>query len=77
MARAFTDDDEGKQVVNSDGSDVGRVMEVRGETAHVEVDPGVTDQVKSKLGWGGADQDSYPLDGEKVETITDDEIRLH
>lgn len=77
MARAFTDDDVGKTVLNSDGTEVGTVMEVHGDTAHVDMDAGITDQIKAKLGWGEADEDAYPLEHDRVETITDDEIRLH
>ena len=30
----------------------------------------------SKLGWADRDEDTYPLQEESIETITDDEIRL-
>ena len=30
----------------------------------------------SKLGWADHDEDTYPLQEESIETITDDEIRL-
>lgn len=70
-----TDDDEGKKVVR--GTDtVGRVVDVEHGTAYVDPDPGLTDTVKSKLGWGDADEDTYPLQDETIEEITDDEIRL-
>jgi sporulation protein YlmC with PRC-barrel domain len=73
----LTEDDEGKRVVNSHGDDVGRVVEVRQGTAHVDPDPGITDTLMSKLGWGdGQDEDTYRLDSSSIETVTDDEIRL-
>lgn len=70
-----TDDDEGKRVVRGQDT-VGRVVDVEHGTAYVDPDPGLTDTVKSKLGWGDADEDTYPLQDETIEEITDDEIRL-
>lgn len=73
----LTEEDEGKTVVNTTGDEVGRVMEVEHGKAHVEPDPGLTDSIKSKLGWGDHDEDTYQLDADSVETISDDEIRLN
>lgn len=72
----FTDDDEGKRVVNSNGDKIGMIKEVRGGTVHVDPDPGITDSVKSKLGWGDSDEETYSLDESNVESISDDEVRL-
>lgn len=71
----ITEDDEGKPVVVGDET-VGRVMSVKGGTAYVAPDPGVTETVLSKLGWSEASEEDYPLQEEAIETITDDEIRL-
>lgn len=76
MRHTITDDDEGKEVVNSAGESVGRVVEVKHGTAYVDPDPGVTDTVMSKLGWGDADEESYPLQEDAIETVTDDQIKL-
>lgn len=76
MRHTITDDDEGKEVVNSTGDSVGRVVEVRHGTAYVDPDPGLTDTVMSKLGWGDADEESYPLQEDAIETVTDDRIKL-
>ena len=76
MAESFTDDDEGKTVVDSDGNQIGRVTEVRGNTAHVDPDPNVADTIMSKLGWGESDEDTYALQGDHVDSITDDQVRL-
>ena len=73
----LTEDDEGKSVVNSMGDEIGIVSEVRNGNAHVKPDPGITDKIKSKLGWDGADEESFRLDAERIDTVTDDEIRLH
>ena len=71
-----TDDDQGKVVVDTMELNIGMVTEVRSGTAYVDADPGLTDTIRSKLGWGGADEDDYPLEEERIHTITDDEIRL-
>lgn len=77
MARMHvTDDDEGKPVVDSSGEKIGMVTEVTSGTAHVNPDPGITDMIRSKLGWGDADQDDYRLDSNRIDTVTDDEVRL-
>jgi sporulation protein YlmC with PRC-barrel domain len=76
MCASFTDDDEGKRVVNANGEEIGMVKNVSGGTAHIDPDPGMTDTIKSKLGWGDTDEETYPLDDDNVESITDDEIRL-
>ena len=73
----LTADDEGKNVMNANGDAVGRVTSVEHGTAHVDPDPGLTDTIRSKLGWGDADEDSYQLDAESIETVSDDEIHLN
>lgn len=76
MCVNFTDDDEGKRVVNANGEEIGIVQDVSAGTVHVDPDPGITDTVKSKLGWGDSDEETYRLDENNVESITDDEVRL-
>lgn len=71
-----TDDDEGKTVVDSTGRKIGMISEVKSGTAYVNADPGLTDSIRSKLGWGDADKDDYVLDTKRIDTVTDDEIRL-
>lgn len=73
---SFTDDDEGKRVVNANGEEIGIVQNISGGTAHVDLSPGITDTIKSKLGWGDDDAETYPLEADRVESITDDEIRI-
>lgn len=72
----FTDDDQGKSVVTADGEKIGMVSSVEGNRAYVDADPGITDQIKSALGWEDADQDDYALSESQIDTVTDDEIRL-
>ncbi|WP_435154169.1 PRC-barrel domain containing protein [Haladaptatus sp. DFWS20] len=76
-ATQITDDDEGKKVVDQNGDEVGIVSNVQHGTAHVDPNPGLTDKVKSKLGWGDKDEDTYPLQAEMVQSVTDDEVRLN
>ena len=76
MCAEFTDEDEGKRVVNADGDVIGVVETVEAGTPHVAPDPGLTDTIKATLGWGDADEDTYALDEANVESITDDEIRI-
>lgn len=76
MCARFTGEDEGKDVINSDGEKIGVVVDVRNGTPHVDPDPRLTDELKSKLGWGAADEETYQLDVDNVESITDDAVRL-
>lgn len=76
MCATFTDDDEGKRIVNANGDEVGIVEHVEAGEVYVQPDPGITDTITSKLGWGDADEETYTLDTDNVEAVTDDEIRL-
>lgn len=74
--RTIRDDDEGKPVFNERGERVGIVAEVDHGTAHVDPNPGLADQIKAKLGWGDVDDDTYPLQEETIERISDDGVHL-
>ncbi|WP_418280347.1 PRC-barrel domain containing protein [Halorubrum sp. DTA98] len=77
MARTtVTEDDEGKRVVNATGDEIGMVTEVKGGMAYVDPDPGITDSIRSKLGWGKTDTEDFGLEANRIESVTDDEIRL-
>jgi len=71
----FTENDEGKPVVMDDEK-VGMISRVEHGTAHVKPDAGITDKIKATLDWGEDDEDTYPLSEDRVDTITDDEVRL-
>jgi hypothetical protein len=77
MTPNITSEDEGKQVVRGD-EQIGRIVSVEHGTAYVDPDPNLTDTIKSKLGWteGTGDEETYPLQEEAIETVTDDEVRL-
>lgn len=74
--RTVTEKDDGKQVVNADGEKIGIVSGVRNGMAYVDPDPGLGDRILSTLGWDNIDDDDYPLDHDKIDAVTDDEIRL-
>ena len=71
-----TEDDEGKPVVNAQGEAVGMIEEVRSGKAYVDPEPGIVDRIKSKMGWGDADEGDYPIDEDTIKRITDDEVEL-
>ena len=71
-----SESDEGKEVVNAHGDIIGIVSGVRRGTAYVDPDPGITDEIMSKLGWNSTDDEDYPLEQSRVDVITDDEVRL-
>lgn len=72
--RGITEPDEGKRVVDADGGTVGVLVD--DGTGYVDPDPGLTDRIRSRLGWGTVDEDDHPLDPTDIAEITDDEIRL-
>lgn len=76
MCAQLTSEDEGKDVVDPNGEKIGVVQSVQAGTAHVNPDPGVTDELKSTLGWGDADEETYALDDHRIEAVTDDEIQV-
>lgn len=74
---SLTEADQGKQVINSTGDEIGRVVEVKGGDAYVNPSPGVTDSIKTKLGWGDRQsEETYRLDSSHINTVTDDEVRV-
>ena len=77
MARTrLTEKDEGKTVLDADGETIGMISGFRGGKAYVNPDPGITDQVMSRLGWENVDEDDYALDSDMVAQISDDEVHL-
>jgi len=72
----LTEEDEGKKVVNYDGDTIGVISGFRGGQAYVDPDPGISEKIMSTLGWTDVDEDDYALDSDRVEHVTDDEVRL-
>ncbi len=67
-------DDQGKDVVDESGQQIGMVAEVEGQTAYVDPEPGLTDRLKARLDWGGHGDDDYPVESAQITEITDDEV---
>lgn len=72
----LTKDDEGKRVLNTDGTEVGRIVDIRDGHGYVEPDPGMIATIKAKLGWATRSDEAHPLDEGSIEEITDDAIYL-
>lgn len=72
----LTDAEEGKVVRDQAGNEIGRIVDVEGDVAFVDPDPGLTETVLSKLGWGDGDEETYELESSAVERVTDDEVHL-
>ncbi|SEQ41905.1 hypothetical protein [Natrinema salaciae] len=66
--------DQGKDVVDESGQQIGMVAEVEGQTAYIDPEPGLTDRLKARLNWGGHGDDDYPVESSQIEEITDDEV---
>jgi hypothetical protein len=73
----LTEEDQGKNVVTADGDQIGMVSGIRGGRAYVDPDAGMTDRIKSMLGWEHVDEDDYALEESEIDTVTDDEVRLN
>lgn len=71
-----TEGDEGKPVRNTASEEVGRVMAVEQGKIHVKPDPGLADNIRSKLGWGADDEETYVLTANSIEEINDEEVRI-
>lgn len=77
MAREFTSDDHGKNVVTAEGDRLGTISDVREGRAHIERDENtsLTEKVKSMLGWNDSD-DTHELQQDHVDRVDENEVRL-
>ncbi|WP_227373776.1 PRC-barrel domain containing protein [Haladaptatus halobius] len=71
----FTEEEKGKDVVDPDGKQVGIVADVKGNTLYVDFDPGFTDELKQKLGFGDA-EGTQAIESNRVAAVTETEIQL-
>lgn len=76
MVRAFRLEDEGKQVVTSDGDVVGEVVQVREGNADVRPKPGLLQGCGSWITAPWDKMDLFRLDGRTVDRITDEQVIL-
>ncbi|WP_339104503.1 hypothetical protein [Haloterrigena salinisoli] len=70
----LSEDDQGKDVVDETGEQIGIVAEVEGQTAYVDPEPGLTDRLKARMNWGGHDDEDYPIEASEINEITDSEV---
>lgn len=75
----LTDAEKGKTVVTEEGDELGQITSVRNNMAAVKPDPGLTDQLRARLGWGSSDSDdeTYRLQAADVSNVTDDTVVVH
>jgi sporulation protein YlmC with PRC-barrel domain len=71
----LSNDDIGKTVVDEHGTDVGIVSDVDADRVHVNPDAGITERIKSSLGWGDT-EDTYAIGTEQIDRIDDDRVVL-
>jgi len=71
-----TDDDVGKEVVNTRGDELGMVVDVESNQMYVDPHASLTDKIRTALGWGDHDEDSYRVDNESIVRIEDDQVVL-
>lgn len=70
-ATDLPEDAEGKTVVSADGETVGIVTDVEGQTLYVDPDPGLTERITAKLGWGDRDQEDRPIQVDQIREVDD------
>lgn len=66
--------DVGKPVVVPTGDQIGMVTGVEDDIAYVDAHPGITERIMATLGWGGIDEEDFPLEPERIQRITEDEV---
>lgn len=76
MTDAITEDEVDKQVVDSNGADLGVVVDVHHGAAHVSADSGTVEEMKTRLPQGSIDEDTYAVHDESVAEVDDDRIVL-
>lgn len=74
MCATFTGDDIGKTVRDGEGTAIGTVETIDGDTARVEIDSGVTGSIKSALGW--EDDEDASIREDHIREITDEAVVL-
>ncbi|MFC7177157.1 hypothetical protein [Halosegnis marinus] len=62
--------------MTADGDAVGTVDMAAGSSAHIAPDEDLSRSIRRRLGWTEEGEETYRLDKSKVDSITDDEVRL-
>lgn len=63
--------DQGKDVVDSRGEDLGVVSDVDGDVLYVEPDPTLAEEVLNRLHWRSGDRDEVQVPAERILRIDD------
>lgn len=72
----LSETDEGKTVVDADGTEIGMVTDVTADGIEVQPDPSLVDRVKATLDWGDRPENVYRIDVDRIDRITGSEIEL-
>lgn len=70
------DEDEGKTVVDTEGTKLGVVTDVHGDHIHVDPHPSLSDKIMSRFGWGDASDEDYVLGPDEITLIGEDEVEV-
>ena len=76
MRTDFTRDDEGKPVHDDVYERVGRIVKVEDGTGYVDLDPSISEEAKSVLGFSNPREDVYPIHEEMIQSTGGEVIRL-
>lgn len=68
-------DDEGKNIIDADGRDLGMVTTVVGNTMYADPNTALSAAVERELGWGGNRSTDLPVPADLITRI-DDEVVL-
>ncbi|MDJ1432259.1 hypothetical protein [Halostagnicola sp. A-GB9-2] len=69
MAAPLTDDDVGKTVVDAEGKTLGIVSSVENDTAFVNPNPSMLEQLLSKIGMEDTDGEDYTVTEDMLESV--------
>lgn len=72
----FTEDDEGKPVVDINGGRVGTVIAVRDGVAYVKFKTDLITTLEATFGFEMTDRGLYPLYDEMVDTVLEEKVRV-
>lgn len=78
MRGTITEEDEHKPVFDQEGKRVGTVARVEDGTPYVDFEPKIRDVMKRSLGIENVDEENtWPIDDEMIDIVTNDQIRLN
>ena len=72
MTAPLTEDEVGKTVVDAEGKELGIVAKVEGDTAYVDPNPSVAEQLLASLGVEGEDEEDYVVREDMLDSVGED-----